>query len=133
MPRLSVLDLSPIIEGGDAALAFRNTADLAQPPDGATVIGSRNITTFPASPARRLRSSSGTSPAKRKRSGLAHRDHVANTRLVIAEQFGARIALSRPDRSQPGPREEAINERAAFAGIWDSGDTFPKDVIELQS
>jgi len=30
MPRLSVLDLSPIIEGGDAALAFRNTADLAQ-------------------------------------------------------------------------------------------------------
>ena len=27
--RLSVLDLSPIIEGGDAALAFRNTVDLA--------------------------------------------------------------------------------------------------------
>jgi len=26
----SVLDLSPIIEGGDAALAFRNTVDLAQ-------------------------------------------------------------------------------------------------------
>src|SRR3954453_11490913 len=30
MPRLSILDLSPIIEGGDAALALRNTADLAQ-------------------------------------------------------------------------------------------------------
>jgi alkanesulfonate monooxygenase SsuD/methylene tetrahydromethanopterin reductase-like flavin-dependent oxidoreductase (luciferase family) len=30
MPRLSVLDLSPIIEGGDAVLAFRNTVDLAQ-------------------------------------------------------------------------------------------------------
>ena len=30
MSRLSVLDLSPIIEGGDAALAFRNTVDLAQ-------------------------------------------------------------------------------------------------------
>src|SRR5437763_2775828 len=30
MARLSLLDLSPIIEGGDAALAFRNTVDLAQ-------------------------------------------------------------------------------------------------------
>jgi len=30
MARLSILDLSPIIEGGDAALAFRNTVDLAQ-------------------------------------------------------------------------------------------------------
>src|SRR6476620_5904539 len=30
MARLSVLDLSPIIESGDAALAFRNTLDLAQ-------------------------------------------------------------------------------------------------------
>ncbi len=26
----SVLDLSPIIEGGDASLAFRNTLDLAR-------------------------------------------------------------------------------------------------------
>src|SRR3954462_12176187 len=30
MARLSVLYLSPIIEGGDAALAFRNTVNLAQ-------------------------------------------------------------------------------------------------------
>ena len=28
---LSILDLSPIVEGGDAALALRNTLDLARP------------------------------------------------------------------------------------------------------
>lgn len=30
MLRYSVLDLAPIVEGGEAALAFRNTVDLAQ-------------------------------------------------------------------------------------------------------
>src|SRR5919202_5571213 len=30
MPLFSILDLSPIVEGGDAAQAFRNTVDLAQ-------------------------------------------------------------------------------------------------------
>jgi len=30
MPPLSVLDLAPILQGGDAAQAFRNTLDLAQ-------------------------------------------------------------------------------------------------------
>ncbi len=30
---ISILDLCPIIEGGDAALALRNARDLAQQPD----------------------------------------------------------------------------------------------------
>jgi len=37
MIRYSVLDLSPIVQGGTAAAAFRNTLDLARQRSGATI------------------------------------------------------------------------------------------------
>jgi hypothetical protein len=51
----SVLDLSPINQGSDAALAFRNSLDLRNTPNAGTTSGSGwpNITTCPASPALR--------------------------------------------------------------------------------
>ena len=135
----SVLDLSPIVEGGDASLAFRNTLDLARHAEGlgfrrywlaehhnmpgiasaatAVVIG------HVAAGTRTIRVGSG---------GIMLPNHAP---LTIAEQFGTLAALH-PGRIDLGlGRAPGTDQRTMLALRRDpaSGDSFPRDVIELQS
>ncbi len=134
----SVLDLSPIIEGGDAALAFRNTLDLARHAEGlgfrrywlaehhnmpgiasaatAVVIG------HVAAGTRTIRVGSG---------GIMLPNHAP---LAIAEQFGT-LASLHPGRIDLGlGRAPGSDQRTMLALRRDpaSADTFPRDVLELQ-
>ena len=109
MPRLSVLDLSPIIEGGDAALAFRNTADLAQHAEkwgyhrfwlaehhnlpGIASAATSVVIGHVAGKTKSIRVGAG---------GIMLPNHAP---LVIAEQFGTLESLyPGPNRSRPRPR-----------------------------
>ena len=109
MPLLSVLDLSPIIDGGDAALAFRNTA---RPCAARRALGLPSLLAggasqhSRASPARRRRWSSAMLPADVDDSRRRRRDHAAEPCAARHRRAvrHAGVALSRPDRSRPGPR-----------------------------
>jgi luciferase family oxidoreductase group 1 len=140
MARLSVLDLSPIIEDGDAALAFRNTADLAQHAErwgyyrywlaehhnlpGIASAATSVVIGHVAGKTKTIRVGAG---------GIMLPNHAP---LVIAEQFGTLESLY-PGRIDLGlGRAPGSDQRAARAlrrNLGSSGDTFPQDVIELQS
>ncbi len=140
MPRLSVLDLSPIIEGGDAALAFRNTADLAQHAErwgyyrywvaehhnlpGIASAATSVVIGHVAGKTKTIRVGAG---------GIMLPNHAP---LVIAEQFGTLESLY-PGRIDLGlgraPGSDQLTARALRRNLGSSGDTFPQDVIELQS
>ena len=109
MLRYSILDLSPIIEGGDAAQAFRNTADLAQHAEkwgyhrfwlaehhnlgGIASAATSVVIGHVAGVTERIRVGAG---------GIMLPNHAP---LVIAEQFGTLgVALSWPHRSGIGSR-----------------------------
>ena len=68
MPPFSVLDLSPILQGGDASLAFRNTLDLARHAErwGYRRFWLAEHHNMRASPAPRRRWSSATWPPARR-------------------------------------------------------------------
>jgi luciferase family oxidoreductase group 1 len=135
----SVLDLAPIIEGGDASLAFRNTLDLAQ---HAEKWGYRrywlaehhNIPGV-ASAATSVvigHVAGGTSHIRVGSGGIMLPNHAP---LVIAEQFGTLEALY-PGRIDLGlgraPGGDQVTARALRRNLGSSGDTFPQDVLELQ-
>ena len=140
MPRLSVLDLSPIIEGGDAALAFRNTVDLAQHAEkwgyhrfwlaehhnlgGIASAATSVVIGHVAEKTKTMRVGAG---------GIMLPNHAP---LVIAEQFGTLESLY-PGRIDLGlgraPGSDQRTARALRRNLGSSGDTFPQDVIELQS
>jgi len=140
MPRLSVLDLSPIIEGGDAALAFRNTVDLAQHAEqwgyhrywlaehhnlpGIASAATSVVIGHVATNTKTIRVGAG---------GIMLPNHAP---LVIAEQFGTLESLF-PGRIDLGlgraPGSDQRTARALRRNLGSSGDTFPQDVIELQS
>jgi luciferase family oxidoreductase group 1 len=140
MARLSVLDLSPIIEGGDAALAFRNTADLAQHAErwgyhrywlaehhnlpGIASAATSVVIGHVAGKTKTIRVGAG---------GIMLPNHAP---LVIAEQFGTLASLY-PGRIDLGlgraPGSDQRTARALRRNPGSSGDTFPQDVIELQS
>jgi luciferase family oxidoreductase group 1 len=140
MPRLSVLDLSPIIEGGDAALAFRNTVDLAHHAErwgyhrywlaehhnlpGIASAATSVVISHVAGKTKTIRVGAG---------GVMLPNHAP---LVIAEQFGTLESLF-PGRIDLGlGRAPGSDQRTAHAlrrNLGSSGDTFPQDVIELQS
>jgi luciferase family oxidoreductase group 1 len=140
MPRLSVLDLSPIIEGGDAALAFQNTADLAQHAErwgyhrfwlaehhnlpGIASAATSVVIGHVAGKTKTIRVGAG---------GIMLPNHAP---LVIAEQFGTLESLY-PGRIDLGlgraPGSDQRTARALRRNLGSSGDTFPQDVIELQS
>jgi luciferase family oxidoreductase group 1 len=140
MPRLSVLDLSPIIEGGDAALAFRNSADLAQHAEawgyhrfwlaehhnlpGIASAATSVVIGHVASKTKTIRVGAG---------GIMLPNHAP---LVIAEQFGTLESLysGRIDLGLGrAPGSDQRTARALRRNLGSSGDTFPQDVIELQS
>jgi luciferase family oxidoreductase group 1 len=140
MPRLAVLDLSPIIEGGDAALAFRNTVDLAQRAERwgyyrYWLAEHHNLPGI-ASAATAVvidRVAGNTSRIRVGAGGIMLPNHAP---LIIAEQFGTLESLY-PGRIDLGlgraPGSDQRTARALRRNLGSSGDTFPQDVLELQS
>jgi luciferase family oxidoreductase group 1 len=136
----SVLDLSPIVQGGTAAAAFRNTLDLAR---HAERLGYRRYWlaehhNMPgiASAATSLvigHVAGGTSTIRVGAGGIMLPNHAP---LVIAEQFGTLESLY-PGRIDLGlgraPGTDQRTARALRRDMLDSADRFPQDVIELLS
>ncbi len=135
----SVLDLSPIIEGGDAGLALRHTLDLARHAEalgfrrywlaehhnmpGVASAATAVVIAHVAAGTRTIRVGSG---------GVMLPNHAP---LTVAEQFGTLAALH-PGRIDLGlGRAPGSDQRTMMALRRDpsSADRFPHDVIELQS
>ncbi len=136
----SVLDLSPILEGGTAADAFRNSLDLAR---YAEHLGYRRYWlaehhNMPgiASAATSLvigHVASGTSTIRVGAGGIMLPNHSP---LMIAEQFGTLESLY-PGRIDLGlgraPGTDQLTARALRRNHLDGADTFPQDVLELMA
>src|SRR5664279_1971961 len=139
MVPLSVLDLSPIVEGGDAAQALRNTLDLARHAEG---LGYRRYWlaehhNMPgiASAATAVvigHVAAGTKAIRVGSGGVMLPNHAP---LILAEQCGTLESLF-PGRIDLGlgraPGTDPLTARALRRGQQDSADTFPQDVQELQ-
>lgn len=134
----SVLDLSPIVQGGDAAQSFRNTLDLAQHAEGwgyrrywlAEHHGMPGI----ASAATAVligHVAAGTQTIRVGAGGIMLPNHSP---LVIAEQFGTLESLY-PGRIDLGlgraPGSDQITARALRRNLASDADEFPRDVVEL--
>ena len=140
MERFSLLDLSPIIEAGDAALAFRNSLDLAQHAEEwgyhrYWLAEHHNLPGI-ASAATSIviaHIAGGTKSIRVGAGGIMLPNHAP---FVIAEQFGTLEALF-PGRIDLGlgraPGTDQRTARALRRNFAASADTFPEDVIELQS
>ncbi len=134
----SILDLSPILTGSDAAQSFRNSLDLARHAErwgyrrywlaehhGMTGIGSAATSVligFVAGGTSRIRVGAG---------GIMLPNHSP---LLVAEQFGTLESLY-PGRIDlgigraPGSGPEVM--RAVRRGLQGGEDSFPEDVLEL--
>jgi luciferase family oxidoreductase group 1 len=136
----SVLDLSPIVEGGDAGQALRNTLDLARHAEG---LGYRRYWlaehhNMPgiASAATAVaigHVAAGTSTIRVGAGGIMLPNHAP---LVIAEQFGTLAALH-PGRVDLGigraPGSDQVTARALRRTLAGDIDDFPQDVLELMA
>ncbi|HEX8569090.1 MAG TPA: LLM class flavin-dependent oxidoreductase [Caulobacteraceae bacterium] len=137
---LSVLDLSPIVEGGDAAASFRNTLDLAQHAErwgyrrfwlaehhGMPGVGSAATSVLIGWVAQ------GTSTIRVGAGGIMLPNHAP---LVIAEQFGTLESLF-PGRIDLGlgraPGSDQLTARALRRTLASDPDEFPRDVMELMA
>ena len=140
MKYFSLLDLAPIIEGGDAALAFRNSLDLAQHAEAWGYhrfwLAEHHNMPGIASAATSLVISHVAGGTKAIRVGAGGVMLPNHSPLVIAEQFGTLEALF-PGRIDLGlgraPGSDQLTARALRRNLGSSGDTFPQDVLELQS
>ena len=138
MPRFSVLDLSPIAEGTNAAQSFKNTLDLAQHAEqwgfnrywlaehhGMPGIASAATSVLIGHVA------AGTSTIRIGAGGIMLPNHSP---LVIAEQFGTLESLY-PGRIDLGlGRAPGSDQRTAHAlrrNLVSDADGFPQDVLEL--
>jgi luciferase family oxidoreductase group 1 len=139
MVTLSVLDLAPIIEGGDAAQSFRNSLDLAQHAErwGYTRFWLAEHHSMPgiASAATAVvigHVAAGTSSIRVGAGGIMLPNHSP---LVIAEQFGTLASLF-PGRIDLGlgraPGSDQLTVRALRRSPT-AADSFPQDVLELMS
>ena len=134
----SILDLSPITEGGDAAQSFRNTLDLAQHGErwgyqrywlaehhGMPGIASAATAVLIGHVA------GGTSTIRIGAGGIMLPNHSP---LVIAEQFGTLESLF-PGRIDLGlgraPGSDQLTARALRRNLGSDADQFPQDVVEL--
>jgi luciferase family oxidoreductase group 1 len=135
---LSILDLAPIIEGGTAADAFRNTLDLAQHAErwGYRRYWLAEHHNMPgiASAATSVVISHVAAGTKTIRVGAGGIMLPNHSPLVIAEQFGTLEALH-PRRIDLGlGRAPGTDQLTVLALRRDptAADTFPQDVVELQ-
>jgi luciferase family oxidoreductase group 1 len=135
---LSVLDLSPIVEGGDAAQSIRNSLDLARHAEqwgfkrywlaehhGMPGIASAATSILIAHVA------GGTKTIRVGAGGIMLPNHSP---LVIAEQFGTLEAMY-PGRIDLGlgraPGSDPATARALRRNSMSEADEFPRDVLEL--
>jgi luciferase family oxidoreductase group 1 len=137
---LSVLDLAPIVEGGDAALSLRNSLDLARHAErwGYRRFWLAEHHNLPgvASAATAVviaHVAAGTSAIRVGAGGVMLPNHAP---LVIAEQFGTLAALH-PGRIDLGlgraPGTDQLTMQALRRSLRGSGDDFPRDVLELMA
>jgi luciferase family oxidoreductase group 1 len=136
----SVLDLAPIVEGGDAAQSFRNSRDLAQHTErwGYRRFWLAEHHSMPgiASAATAVLIgyvAGGTSTIRVGAGGIMLPNHAP---LVIAEQFGTLESLF-PGRIDLGlgraPGTDMLTARALRRDLATSADRFPEDVAELRA
>jgi luciferase family oxidoreductase group 1 len=135
---LSILDLAPIIEGGDAAQAFRNSLDLARHAErwgykrfwlaehhGMPGIASAATAVLIAHVA------GGTSTIRVGAGGIMLPNHSP---LVVAEQFGTLESLF-PGRIDLGlgraPGSDQATAQALRRNQLSAAEEFPSDVVEL--
>jgi luciferase family oxidoreductase group 1 len=134
----SVLDLAPIIQGGDAAQAFRNAVDLARHAEGWGFarywLAEHHNMPGIASAATSIaiaHVAAGTSTIRVGAGGIMLPNHAP---LVIAEQFGTLDALH-PGRIDLGlgraPGTDPLTTRALRRSLTGDVDGFPEDVLEL--
>ncbi len=137
---LSVLDLSPIVEGSNASVSLRNSLELAQLTEklgfhrywlaehhGMTGIASAATAVVIGHVA------AGTSTIRVGAGGIMLPNHAP---LIIAEQFGTLEALY-PGRIDLGlgraPGTDPGTSRALRRNLASNVDQFPQDVVELMS
>jgi luciferase family oxidoreductase group 1 len=136
---LSVLDLSPIVEGGDAAQALRNTLDLARHAERLGFhrywLAEHHNMPGIASAATSIviaHVAGGTSTIRVGAGGIMLPNHSP---LAIAEQFGTLESLH-PGRIDlalgRAPGSDPLTARALRRNpSADAADAFPHDVVEL--
>lgn len=138
MTALSVLDLAPIVEGGDAALSFRNTLSLAQHCERLGYrrywLAEHHSMPGVASAATAVviaHVAGGTSRIRVGAGGIMLPNHAP---LLIAEQFGTLASLF-PGRIDLGlgraPGSDQATARALRRNLDSDPDQFPQDVLEL--
>lgn len=138
MTKLSVLDLAPIVQGGNAAQAFANSVSLAQTAErlgyerfwlaehhnmkGIASAATSVVMGHVAGQTRTIRIGAG---------GVMLPNHAP---LVIAEQFGTLASLY-PDRIDLGigraPGTDQLTAQALRRNLSGNIDQFPRDVIEI--
>ena len=137
---LSVLDLSPIVEGGDAGQALRNTLDLARQAERLGYhrywLAEHHNMPGIASAATSVvigHVAAGTSTIRVGAGGIMLPNHAP---LVIAEQFGTLASLF-PGRIDLGlgraPGSDQVTARALRRNLAGDVDAFPQDVLELMA
>src|SRR6476661_7969710 len=136
--RLSVLDLAPIVQGGDAALAFRRSLDLARHAErwGFRRFWLAEHHNLPgvASAATAVviaHVAAGTSTIRVGAGGIMLPNHAP---LVVAEQFGT-LATLHPGRIDLGLGRAPGSDQATMRALRRDpmvAEMFPQDVQELQ-
>ena len=137
MVPLSILDLSPITEGGNAGQSLRNSLDLARHVER---LGYRRYwmaehhnlpgIASAATAVALAHIAAGTTSIRIGAGGIMLPNHAP---LLIAEQFGTLAALH-PGRVELGlgraPGSDQVTARAMRRTLL-GGDEFPQDVVEL--
>jgi luciferase family oxidoreductase group 1 len=140
MSPLSVLDLSPIVEGSDAAQSLRNTLDLARHAERLRYhrywLAEHHNSAGIASAATAVvigHVAGGTSTIRVGAGGIMLPNHAP---LMVAEQFGTLASLF-PGRIDLGlgraPGTDQLTAYALRRNLATGGDSFPQDVVELMS
>ena len=135
---LSVLDLSPVVEGGDVAQSLANPLDLARHAERLGYLrywlAEHHNMPGIASAATAVviaHVAGGTSTIRVGAGGIMLPNHAP---LVIAEQFGTLAALH-PGRIDLGlgraPGTDMLTARALRRNLAGDVDNFPNDVVEL--
>ena len=138
MTKLSVLDLSPIVQGGDAGQSFRNSLDLARQAERLGYqrywLAEHHNMPGIASAATAVALAyigAGTSRIRIGAGGIMLPNHAP---LMVAEQFGTLASLY-PGRVDLGlgraPGTDQPTARALRRHLAGGADSFPDDVVEL--
>lgn len=137
---LSVLDLAPVVEGGDVAQALVNSRDLAVQTERFGYhrfwLAEHHAMPGIASAATSLTIMNAAAATKTIRVGAGGIMLPNHAPIIIAEQFGTLEALY-PGRIDLGlgraPGGDALTARALRRTLIGGEDRFPQDVLELQA